>query len=169
MSSDDNEVITEKAEGSSSEPRNTIVTLVSSDEVKFEVDMAVANQSEMIKNLISDMEDNVDEFVVPLLNVSGLVLAKVIQYWKQHAEVNDKEQLDAFDRLFVDMQKEQLFDVLIAVNFLESRPLLNLLCKAIADNVKDMSVEEVREYFSIENDFTEEEEQTVRAENQWAF
>ncbi|URD84139.1 SKP1-like protein [Musa troglodytarum] len=131
--------------------------------------MAVANQSETIKNLISDMEDNVDEFVVPLLNVSGLVLAKVIQYWKQHAEVNDKEQLDAFDRLFVDMQKELLFDALIAVNFLESRPLLILLCKAIADNVKDMPVEEVREYFSIENDFTEEEEQTVRAENQWAF
>ncbi|URD84141.1 SKP1-like protein [Musa troglodytarum] len=67
------------------------------------------------------------------------------------------------------MQKELLFDALIAVNFLESRPLLILLCKAIADNVKDMPVEEVREYFSIENDFTEEEEQTVRAENQWAF
>lgn len=171
MSSEGKEVITEAAEGSSSQPkpRKTVVTLVSSDEQKFEVDMALANQSEMIKNLILDMEDDVDEFVVPVLNVTGLVLAKVIQYWKQHAEANDRDRLDALDKAFVDMHKELLFQVLIAVNFLESRQLLNLLSKTIADNIKDMSVEEVRAYFSIESDFTEEEERQVRAENQWAF
>ncbi|CAL9204827.1 unnamed protein product [Musa hybrid cultivar] len=171
MSSEGEEVITEAAEGSSSQPkpRKTVVTLVSSDEEKFEVDIAVANQSDMIKNLILDMEDDVDEFVVPVLNVTGLVLDKVIQYWEKHAEAIDRDQLEAFDMAFVDMQKELLFQVLIAVNFLESRPLLNLLCKTIADSIKDMSVDEVREYFSIESDFTEEEERQVREENQWAF
>lgn len=171
MSSEGKEVITEAAEGSSSQPKptKTVVTLVSSDEEKFEVDIAVANQSEMIKNLILDMEDDVDEFVVPVLNVTGLVLAKVIQYWEKHDEAIDRDQLEAFDMAFVDMHKELLFQVLIAVNFLESRPLLNLLCKTIADGIKDMSVDEVRAYFSIESDFTEEEERQVRDENQWAF
>ncbi|KAJ8509792.1 hypothetical protein OPV22_000226 [Ensete ventricosum] len=163
-------MITEEAEGSSSSMTGKTVTLVSSDEVNFEVDLAIANQSDMIKNMILDMKNNDnDEFVIPLLNVNSVVLAKVIQYWKQHAEVKDTAQLAAFDESFTNMHKTQLFETVLAANFLNSKPLLELLCKSIADKMKEMSVEEVREYFNIENDFTEEEEQKIRAENQWAF
>ncbi|RRT66210.1 hypothetical protein B296_00040391 [Ensete ventricosum] len=163
-------IITEEAEGSSSSMTGKTVTLVSSDEVNFEVDLAIANQSDMIKNMILDMKNNDnDEFVIPLLNVNSVVLAKVIQYWKEHAEVKDTQQLAAFDESFANMHKTQLFETVLAANFLNSKPLLELLCKSIADKMKEMSVEEVREYFNIENDFTEEEEQKIRAENQWAF
>ncbi|KAK9127817.1 hypothetical protein Syun_016614 [Stephania yunnanensis] len=56
-----------------------------------------------------------------------------------------------------------------AANYLDINGLLDLTCQAVADLLKGMSVEEVRKLFNIENDFTPEEEEAVRKENQWAF
>jgi S-phase kinase-associated protein 1 len=39
----------------------------------------------------------------------------------------------------------------------------------VADMMKGKSVEEIRKMFNIKNDFTPEEEEEVRKENQWAF
>ncbi|WRX28336.1 SKP1 component, partial [Theobroma cacao] len=43
------------------------------------------------------------------------------------------------------------------------------LPNAVADRIKNKSVEYVRRFFGIENDYTPEEEAAIRAENEWAF
>ena len=48
------------------------------------------------------------------------------------------------------------------------RGLLDLCCKTVADIIKGMTPQEIRDYFHIENDFTPEEEDEVRRENQCA-
>ncbi|KAJ1968601.1 suppressor of kinetochore protein mutant, partial [Dimargaris verticillata] len=55
-----------------------------------------------------------------------------------------------------------------AANFLDIKPLLNLGCKAVAKMLKGRTPEDIRSTFNIPNDFTPEEEEQIRKENQWA-
>lgn len=54
-----------------------------------------------------------------------------------------------------------------AANFLEIKDLLDLTCKTVANMIKGKSPEEIRVTFNIKNDFTPEEEEQVRKENEW--
>ncbi|KAL6227673.1 hypothetical protein ACLB2K_001630 [Fragaria x ananassa] len=56
-------------------------TLRSSDGEAFEVEEAVALQSQTIKHMI---EDDCVERGISLPNVSGKILTKVIKYYKKH-------------------------------------------------------------------------------------
>lgn len=60
------------------------ITLVSSDGDTFEIDEAVALESQTIKYMI---EDNcVDDTGIPISNVTSEILAMVIEYCKKHVE-----------------------------------------------------------------------------------
>ena len=41
-------------------------------------------------------------------------------------------------------------------------------CKTVANMIKGKSPEEIRKTFNIQNDFTPEEEDQIRRENEWA-
>jgi S-phase kinase-associated protein 1 len=56
-----------------------------------------------------------------------------------------------------------------AANYLDIKELLDLTCQTVADMIKGKSPEEIRTTFNIKNDFTKEEEEEIRRENQWAF
>lgn len=57
---------------------------------------------------------------------------------------------------------------MVAANFLDIEGLINLSCAKVASYIRGRSVEEIRELFGIENDFTPEEEAQIREENKWA-
>ena len=63
---------------------------------------------------------------------------------------------------------DDLIDLVVASNFLDIEGLLNLGCAKVASLIKGKSVEEIRDLFGIENDFTPEEEAQIREENKWA-
>ena len=54
-----------------------------------------------------------------------------------------------------------------AANYLDIKPLLDLTCKTVANMIKNKSPDEIRSTFNIQNDFTPEEEEQVRKENEW--
>jgi S-phase kinase-associated protein 1 len=56
-----------------------------------------------------------------------------------------------------------------AANYLNIKSLLDLTCMTVANMIKGKTPEEIRKTFNIKNDFTPEEEEEVRRENQWAF
>jgi len=61
-----------------------------------------------------------------------------------------------------------LFEIILAAHFMEITPLVDLGCKTVANMIKGKSAEEIRKVFNIQNDFTPEEEEQIRRENEWA-
>ena len=167
---------------------NEMINLMSADQEKFEVPEKVAFMSSTVKNMIQDIEkgDN-----VPLPNVSSKILAKIIAYCKFHSEFDEaKKAAEAaggeapaagaapaltdddvkdHDAEFVKVDQSTLFELILAANYLNIKPLLDLTCLTVANMIKGKTPEEIRKTFNIPNDFTPEEEEEVRRENQWAF
>ncbi|KAL8151718.1 hypothetical protein V2J09_021526 [Rumex salicifolius] len=148
------------------------ITLKSSDGETFEVEESVAVESQTIKHMI---EDDCADNVIPLPNVTSKILAKVIEYCKKHVETPKtedrtvEEEIKAWDAEFVKVDQATLFDLILAANYLNIKSLLDLTCQTVADMIKGKTPEEIRKTFNIKNDFTPEEEEEVRRENQWAF
>ncbi|KAI0149767.1 E3 ubiquitin ligase SCF complex, Skp subunit [Hypoxylon sp. NC0597] len=70
---------------------------------------------------------------------------------------------------FAELSRDETFAVITAANFLDIPLLLEYSAKHIANNIKGMSTEQMREFFNIENDFSPEEEERIRRECEWAM
>ncbi|KMT17603.1 hypothetical protein BVRB_2g035550 [Beta vulgaris subsp. vulgaris] len=161
------------------------ITLKSSDGENFDVEESVALECQTIKYII---EDDCADNVIPLPNVTAKILSKVIEYCKKHVEsvaaaksstedgssssnptTADEEELKTWDAEFVKVDQNTLFDLILAANYLNIKSLLDLTCQTVANMMTGKTPEEIRKTFNIKNDFTPEEEEEVRRENQWAF
>ena len=81
---------------------------------------------------------------------------------------NFEECVPEYDASFFNKTPEELFDFINAGNFLDQQGFLELGCAKVASLIRGKSVEEIRKMFNIQNDFTPEEEERLREENQWA-
>ncbi|XP_030446916.1 SKP1-like protein 1A [Syzygium oleosum] len=146
------------------------IVLKSSDKESFEVEEAVALESQTIKHMI---EDECADDGIPLPNVTSKILSKVIEYCRKHVDADRApsadDDLKAWDAEFVKVDQATLFDLILAANYLNIKGLLDLTCQTVADMIKGKTPEEIRKTFNIKNDFTPDEEEEVRRENQWAF
>ena len=154
----------------------------------FEVPLEVISLSATIKNMIDDLGEDADT-IIPLTNVTGRNLERAIRFCTHHAETNPKGVKDAeqvegvegvegeqpkkpaemneWETAFVTMDQGELFELILAANYLDIKPMLDLTCKAVANMIKGKSPEEIRKTFNIKNDFTPEEEEKIRKENEW--
>jgi len=73
-----------------------------------------------------------------------------------------------WDANFVDLPQETLFELILAANYMDIKPLLDLACAKVASMIKGKKPEEIRKTFNIANDFTPEQERQVLEENKWA-
>lgn len=177
-------------ESMAAEGEKKMITLKSSDGEEFEVEEAVAMESQTIRHMI---EDDCADNGIPLPNVNSKILSKVIEYCNKHvhaaaaaaaaskagsddvgaASANSTaasgEDLKNWDADFVKVDQATLFDLILAANYLNIKGLLDLTCQTVADMIKGKTPEEIRKTFNIKNDFTPEEEEEIRRENQWAF
>ncbi|CCU76648.1 unnamed protein product [Blumeria hordei] len=156
------------------------ITLISNDGAVITVDSQVAMKSVLIKNMIEDLGDAVAESDVPIPNVNESVLRKVIEWCQHHkhdpapAADDDSDSrkrttdIEEWDQKFMQVDQEMLFEIILASNYLDIKPLLDVGCKTVANMIKGKSPEEIRKTFNITNDFTPEEEEQIRRENEWA-
>ncbi|KAI9184477.1 hypothetical protein H9P43_003530 [Blastocladiella emersonii ATCC 22665] len=155
--------------------------LTSSDGETLTVSLDVANRSVLLKNMLEDVGDDADT-EIPIPNVTARVLKKVIEYCEHHKndplpnpdEEEDTEErrrsddIDEWDSEYITVEQEMLFEIILAANYLDIKPLLDLGCKTVANMIKGKTTEEIRKTFGIQNDFTPEEEEQIRRENEWA-
>ncbi|KAH0773446.1 hypothetical protein KY290_010583 [Solanum tuberosum] len=145
-----------------------LITLKTSNGEEFKLDEVVAVRSEVIKNIVQDVDCTSN--VIPLYNVDDKTMNKIVKYWKKHSEEGvTEDQLKNFDQDFLKMSQSELFDVLLAAQSLEDKQLNEVMIQESADMIKGKQIEEIREVFGIVNDYTPIEEEEVRRENAWAF
>ena len=153
------------------------VKLLCSEGDEVEVDREVAEKSLLIKGIIDD--SGIEE-QIPLPNVKRPILEKVITFCthlKDHQAPEIEKPLrsenmasvvDVWYADYINLEQEILFELILASNYLDIKPLLELACAKVASLIKNKSIEEIRKFFNIENDFTPEEEAQIMEENKWA-
>jgi len=156
------------------------VKLVSQEGKTFEVEKRVAEMSELVKSMISeDSDSESDQDEIPLPNVTSQTLTKVLEFCEHHCaeplceiekpltSASMSDVVQAWYAKFVDVERDALFELIAAANYLDIKPLFNLTTATLALLMRGKDVEGLRATFGIENDFTPEEEAMVREENKW--
>ena len=138
----------------------------------------MAIKSQFIKSVIDDsgLDDK-----IPLPNVKMPILKKVLEYCEYHKKdtppeiekplksANLADVVCQWDVKYVDIENiEEIFEIVLAANYLHITSLMELACAKIASLIKGKNTEEIRKTFNIVNDFTKEEEEQIRDENRWA-
>lgn len=152
---------------------------MSSDGEVFDVEKDVIVASSTIKEMLRQIEvDPEEDEPIPIQNVTGSILKRVIQWAHQHRnDKNDNTNDDQrekqsddicnWDSEFLKVDQGTLFELLLAANYLGIDGLLDAACKTVANQIKGKGAEEIRKTFNIQNDFTPEEEAEARRENEW--
>ena len=143
----------------------------------IEVDQETAKISVLINGLI---EDGGVEEDIPIAQVTKPVMEKAIAFMthiREHppAEIEKplsstdlSQVVDQWHNEYINVDQEMLFELVMAANYLDVKPLLELSCAKVASLIKGKSIQEIRQFFQIENDFSPEEEEQVMQENKWA-
>jgi len=116
-----------------------------------------------------DVDDTVRSPLVVPVNLR--VLLKILEFCRWRSAVERMEQ-DATIRQkmleeWINFDQALLFEIILAANTLGFQCLLDLTCRCVANMIKGKNPEEIRKTFNIKNDFTPEEEEKVRKENEW--
>ncbi|KAF1933391.1 S-phase kinase-associated protein 1A [Didymella exigua CBS 183.55] len=155
------------------------IKIITSDNIDMTVDRQVAERSILIKNLLEDLGGDNEE-AIPIPNVNEAVMKKVLEWCTHHrndppaSQDDDSDSrkkstdIDEWDQKFMQVDQEMLFEIILAANYLDIKALLDVGCKTVANMIKGKSPDEIRKTFNIQNDFTPEEEEQIRRENEWA-
>lgn len=135
--------------------------------------------SDLVREIIS--EDETDELIsVPIPKVTGHVLGKVMDfctYYTTQEEMNKittplksnslEDLVQEWYVEYVNMDRELLFQLVAAANFMDIKELLDLTCLAVAIAIKGKSAQELRTMFQVSEELDPEETNANQVENQW--
>ncbi|KAL0946703.1 hypothetical protein HGRIS_012890 [Hohenbuehelia grisea] len=132
-----------------------MLTVITSDNEQFTIEKDVAARSA----LLGDMAENESSEPVPLFNVSSAVLKKVLEHCEHHR--NDALSsatgsgpttvLSDWDKaFFAGVDREMLFQIIIAANFLNIKQLLEGGTKTVSEMIRGMNPQQIRELFNIQ-------------------
>lgn len=174
----------------------TTIELVSEEGDKFSVQSNVANLSQLVKSMLEDKEEDEDDddddddnddntkkatTEIPLPKVKSHVLKKVVEFCDHYVNVEEMVEVekplksqnmaDVVQEWYAEFAtfdtQHELFELILAANYMDIKPLLDLTCATVASMMKGKTAEQIRQTFGIVNDFTPEEEAQVRLENKW--
>ncbi|KAL6615505.1 hypothetical protein ACP70R_037775 [Stipagrostis hirtigluma subsp. patula] len=151
-----------------------MVRLRSSDGEEFEVpEETISAASGTVRAML---EEGRAAGVVPLPNVTAAILSRVVEYVNRHFDADSgfvpdylDQPLGGFGAELLKVGSDTLVGIVQAADYLNMESLVQLGCRALAEQIRGKTVEQIREILHIVNDYTEEEEEEVRRENAWAF
>lgn len=140
--------------------------------------------SVLLRDVLADDDDDGDA-AVPLPNVKGSTLKKVMEFCQRHVQdpmptitrpITSTDmrvvlQSSPWDAEFVESvadNHETLFDLILAANYLNIPSLLDLTCAKLAAMIKGKTPREIRKLFRISEPTPEEEEQ-IKRDHAWVF
>lgn len=161
------------------EPISAPLTLTSAEGKKHVITRKAALMSMLLKEMINEEEDQTTEICVPLAAVKSAELAKIVEFCEHHCDValppieqplmsNKLEDVvPAWDMTFITMEKEALYELINAANFMDIPSLLLLGCARVACMIKGKSRKEIREEFGINNEISETEQELLKDDSKW--
>ena len=120
--------------------------------------------SQVIATQIGENEDEDDEIdnQFPCPKVSGDILQKVVDYCSHYqtepmVDIETPLQGETIEEIvkpawyveYCNVDREVMFQLVAAANFLNIKPLLDLTCLAVSVSIKGKSVEELRAIFNL--------------------
>lgn len=134
------------------------------DNTTYELPLPAARVSRTISDLIEDA--GVDA-VIPLeQNTPGPLFSKVAAWCRQYAASDNVGSIE-YDLEFCNVDMPTKLALIEVVNYLDIRPLLNLLCNSVAFATKGRSPEELRALFGRKEPFAPEERAQAAASQGW--
>ncbi|KAJ2160480.1 suppressor of kinetochore protein mutant [Coemansia sp. RSA 552] len=139
-----------------------MIRLQASDGRLFIVDCAAAFMSTFIRNLVDDM--GAYDKLIPVPDVTGPVLARVIEYCVFHKDdagiadgqvpalLPDNNPMEAWDRRYMATDDQTILDVLYAADYLGIESLVDLACLAIARTIRHMPLDTIRSRYHVADD-----------------
>eukprot|EP00984_Skeletonema_dohrnii_P034521 scaffold33584_cov146-Skeletonema_dohrnii-CCMP3373.AAC.3 len=146
----------------------------------FPVDIEVARMSELVKGMLEDESgDDEDTTEIPLPSVKAAVLKKVIEFCSHYKSepmteikkpviftVTDvAKHVQKWYADFINVEKVLLFELIVAADDMDIKPLLDLATLSISDMIKGKTPEERRKFFNVKDDCPPEEENKRREES----
>ncbi|XP_054163890.1 uncharacterized protein LOC128961657 [Oppia nitens] len=156
------------------------IKLKTSDGYIRTVDIQRIKLSITLKDMMESTEDHSTSISVN--NITAATLDKVIEWidyhWDDPIDINDNtdeddtcakttEEMTDWENKYFDIDRDLLFDLLVAANYLNINGLLRIACKVAANQIKGKSPEEVGQLWGIKCDLTDEELQRINKENSW--
>ncbi|KAJ1351715.1 Skp1- protein [Parelaphostrongylus tenuis] len=125
-----------------------ILKLVTNDGENFDVPRDVIRLSTTINKMLEVLDlDNGTNDSIPVYNVSGPILKKVLQWCTYHKDdppstddLNNREKgtndISSWDVEFLKVDKATLYDLINAADYLDIKGLLDVACKTVANMIK---------------------------------
>ena len=147
---------------------NEEIILISSESNPVEIKAKAAKRSNLIKEFIKDFPEN----NIPLNSINYKTLLKIKEYLEHYENSEPKEIrqplpkkdfkniVDSWDYNFIDLQNETIFEIMLAANYMDIRPLLNLTCAKIASEITGKNEQQIRDLFKMGKDCCIDENET---------
>ena len=156
----------------------TEITMLTSDGQKLKAKFEAMKVCKPVEEFFKDNKPDVE---IPLPKVSSGALAKVIkfcEYYQSKAVPKVEKPLktnkldaifkDEFLLTFMNMPTPELYELLMASDFLVHKELEELIGCTIASKIVGKTVEDIRKDFTINNDLTAAEEKEIKEFFQWS-
>ena len=129
---------------------STILTFMCTDNTIINVKSSIIYMSNTIKDMCEAIGGDEGD-LIPLPTINSNIMNKVIEYCERYYQVDNNELKidinDEWNKTFLIMDNSVLFQLVMAANFLDIKPLLDITCKLIAEFIRSKTPEEIREMF----------------------
>ena len=148
------------------------------DDVEVNIYQPTINKCKVIKDVFEDCDFDENEEALPLSGITSEVFSWVQLYCDNHKNEDNPteeflketkyDEIEGEDNEFISgFELHQVFDLIMAANYLDCPGLLNLSCKKVASMIKGKTPQEIRDTFGIEDDLTPEELEQIKNGNEW--
>ena len=154
------------------------IVLKSSDEKSFSLE----KKSAFISKLVSQaLENDANATEVPIPGAKGAILELVVQYMTHHAGTEPpiiekplRSKLmkdvckDKWDADFIDAignNRQQLYDLILAANYMDVKSLLHLGCAKVASLIKGQPLEKIKDILAVDQSANKKAEGEKKAES----
>lgn len=155
--------------------------LQSSDKQIFEVEIEALNMSDTLRHLLEELGESASAETIPLPDVDGATLARAISFLRHHATEPpckiekplrcriEHSPVSEWDKAFINVDDDTLHKDILAANYLNIKPMLELMCAKIASMLQGKTTQEIRQRLNITvSDEYTPEEQAMKKDCTWA-